>query len=360
MQISNHRNYQLKKKIALIMLGAGSFESGFPDIKTLIWENNHSFPTEVAGFLPPEPKIYELYTRLQAIYQGGLALRLTAKGNAVTHGSKKEFQALACELEYRFQALLNSDSFRPIERKLYQTFNRTDPVQIIVQTEDAKVQRIPWHFCRFLDDYPHAEISFGKLASDKRVKPLPTRTRMRVLAILGNSCHIDVEADRQVLENLPEIEVEFLVEPTREKLNEYFWDPQGWDILTFSGHSDSGDRSGLIYINETDALTIGDLNNALKRGIENGLKLAIFNSCRGLGLAYQLSELQIPQVIVMRELVPDKIAQEFIKRFFQAFSEGNSFHIAMRQAREFLQGFEGDFPGASWLPAMFQVLGGEF
>ena len=107
----------------------------------------------------------------------------------------------------------------------------------------------------------------------------------------------------------------------------------------------------------TDALTIDELKNALRLGIENGLKLAIFNSCRGLRLAYQLSELQIPQVIVMREPVPDKIAQEFIKRFFQTFSEGNLLDIAMREAREFLQGFEDKFPCPSWLPVMFQVLG---
>ncbi|NJL10173.1 MAG: hypothetical protein HC908_08410 [Calothrix sp. SM1_7_51] len=57
----------------------------------------------------------------------------------------------------------------------------------------------------------------------------------------------------------------------------------------------------------------------MTKAIQKGLKLAIFNSCEGLGLARQLASLHIPQVIVMREPVPDKVAQEFLKYFLQFF-----------------------------------------
>ena len=80
------------------------------------------------------------------------------------------------------------------------------------------------------------------------------------------------------------------------------------------------------------------------------MQLAIFNSCDGLGLACELQDLQIPQIIVMREPVPDKVAQEFLKYFLVAFSNGLSIYMSVRTAREKLQGLEDEYPGASWLP----------
>ncbi len=73
---------------------------------------------------------------------------------------------------------------------------------------------------------------------------------------------------------------------------------------------------GKIEINQNsppDALTIADLKYGLKKAIRHGLQLAIFNSCDGLGLAYQLEDLHIPYIIVMREPVEDKVAREFLK-----------------------------------------------
>ena len=84
------------------------------------------------------------------------------------------------------------------------------------------------------------------------------------------------------------------------------------------------------------------------------MQLAIFNSCDGLGLAGELADLYIPQTIVMREPVPDIVAQEFLKYFLTGFAEGQSFYLAVREARERLQGIENEFPGASWLPVICQ------
>ena len=83
------------------------------------------------------------------------------------------------------------------------------------------------------------------------------------------------------------------------------------------------------------------------------MSLAIFNSCDGLGLASALEKLNIPAVIVMREPVPNLVANEFFKYFLLAFAvEQLSFYLAVQQARRKLQGLEDDFPGASWLPVI--------
>ncbi|HEY9295513.1 MAG TPA: CHASE2 domain-containing protein, partial [Phormidium sp.] len=82
--------------------------------------------------------------------------------------------------------------------------------------------------------------------------------------------------------------------------------------------------------------------------------LAIFNSCDGLEIAWNLVDLQIPQAIVMREPVSDRVAQEFLKNFLTAFSGGESFYLSVREAREKLQALETEFPCATWLPVICQ------
>ena len=146
-----------------------------------------------------------------------------------------------------------------------------------------------------------------------------------------------------------------MVEPSRRELDNWLWDEQGWDILFFAGHSCSQAdiTTGQIYINEVDTLTIPQLKNALKKAIRRGLKIAIFNSCDGLGIASELADLHIPQIIVMREPVPDLVAQEFLKYFIQAFSRGESLYLAVREAQERLQFLEDKFPYATWLPVIF-------
>jgi hypothetical protein len=101
-------------------------------------------------------------------------------------------------------------------------------------------------------------------------------------------------------------------------------------------------------------LSIHNRQYALKRSIETGLKLVILNSCDSLELAAELISIQLPQAIVMREPVPDIIAQQFLKNFLTAFASGLPLYRAVRSAREQLQGLEDDYPCASWLPVICQ------
>jgi len=142
-----------------------------------------------------------------------------------------------------------------------------------------------------------------------------------------------------------------LPEPQPEEL--YKKISQGWDILFFAGHSCSKEK-GLIQLNNTDSLSLEEISHALREAINNGLQLAVFNSCDGLGLAQALGALQIPQVIVMREPVPDIVAQEFLKHFLVAFSSGQSLHLAVREARQRLEKLQRKYPCATWLPVICQ------
>jgi hypothetical protein len=101
-------------------------------------------------------------------------------------------------------------------------------------------------------------------------------------------------------------------------------------------------------------LSIAELKYALQQSIASGLQLIIINSCNGLGLAAELISIQMPQAIVMRESIPDVVAQQFLKGFLTAFTSGKSLSLSVRLAREQLQGLEDRYPCASWLPVIFQ------
>jgi len=181
-------------------------------------------------------------------------------------------------------------------------------------------------------------------------------SKCRLLAILGNSQGINLEGDEESLSNLQNVDIYWLREPSRKKLVSMLL-KEKWDILFFAGHSNSEQdlTTGNIAINSQDSLNIQEFKNTLKHVQQHGLKLAIFNSCDGLGLANALVDLGIPYIIVMRELVPDQVAQDFLQFFLERFSTGISLHKAFRQAREQLEYLEQTkYPGTIQIPVIVQ------
>jgi WD40 repeat protein len=59
-------------------------------------------------------------------------------------------------------------------------------------------------------------------------------------------------------------------------------------------------------------------------------------------------------LIVMREPMPTPVKEAFLEYLLKAFSEGESFYLSVRKAREQLQSFDNNYPCASWLPAICQ------
>ncbi|MGB5959101.1 MAG: CHASE2 domain-containing protein [Coleofasciculaceae cyanobacterium] len=343
-------------KLIIIKLGEGSFESGF-SVTLQMGEEAKRPNLEIIGKLPASVEIPQYYHSWATSYrQLGLRSRLEASSAQITNVSKLETcDKCAQELRNSLNRWLASESFRPIREKLLERLMPAEPIRIIIQTENTILRRLPWHLWDLCDRYSQAEIALSAPIYDDPEQLNTPHSQVRILAILGNSTGIDTQVDRLLLEKLPNSQINFLVEPQRQKLTEAIWQ-QGWDILFFAGHSDSQSNfeAGQIYINQTDSLTIDQLRYALKKAVARGLKIAIFNSCDGLGLAQNLADLQIPQIIIMREPVPDQVAQAFLKYFLESFSSGESFYLSVRQAREKLQGWEDQFPCATWLPIIFQ------
>ncbi|MEH2245685.1 CHASE2 domain-containing protein [Nostoc sp.] len=343
-------------KLVVLKFGEGSFEQGFA-VTLQIGEEQERAATEITGRLPSFPEMPLYYSHWQFSYrQIGNRYRLHADQMQVTNVSMiQDCENTSHILRARFNTWLRAEEFRPLREKWLERLSSTEEVRVILQTENSQLQLLPWHLWDLLERYPKAEIALSSPSYDRIHKPRTLNQLVNILAIVGNSQGIDTQADLALLQQCRNAEVSFLVEPQRKELTDHLWG-KNWDILFFAGHSSSNKNgeSGRIYLNKTDSLTIGELKYALQKAIENGLQLAIFNSCDGLGLARELADLQIPQMIVMREPVPDQVAKEFLKYFLQGFANGKSLYQAVRQARERLQGLEDRFPCATWLPMICQ------
>ncbi len=343
-------------KLVVLKFGEGSFEQGFA-VTLQIGEEHEHAAAQITGKLPSFPEMPLYYSHWQSSYrQIGNRYRLDADQMQVTNVSMvQDCENASHILRARFNTWLRAEEFRPLREKWLEKLSSTEEVRVILQTENSQLQLLPWHLWDLLERYPKAEIALSSPSYDRIQKPRALNPLVNILAIVGNSQGIDTQADQALLQECSNAEVSFLVEPQRKELTDKLWG-KNWDILFFAGHSSSNKNgeSGRIYLNKTDSLTIGELKYALRQAIENGLQLAIFNSCDGLGLARELADLQIPQMIVMREPVPDKVAQEFLKYFLRAFAGGEPLYQAVRQARERLQGLEDQFPCATWLPMICQ------
>lgn len=158
-----------------------------------------------------------------------------------------------------------------------------DEVRFLIRTNSMQLEKLPWHLWDLVDrEYLKAEVGLSVPESEQVAasQTSPSRSKVRILAILGDSVGINVQQDRQLLEKLPDAATTFLVEPQRQDIDDQLWN-QPWDILFFAGHSKTEGECGRIYINQTDSLTIKDLKYALRNAVANGLTLALSTPVMG-------------------------------------------------------------------------------
>jgi len=350
-------------QVVVLHIGKGAIETGFP-ITLQILQDGIPLPSvQCIGELPSNDQIFPCYQYWQSAYRRCLKATRLDVPSQITNVSGDEFFSdcleAAANLSNQINLWLSSESFRPVERTMQIQLKCDQPLRIILQTDHPQLRQLPWHTWHFFEDYPQAEIALSKLTYHSPTliaiaSPRPANDSVKILAILGDSRGIDVNKDRAALESL-DADVTFLVTPQKQDLSKTLWE-QPCDILCFAGHSRSqpDGSSGKLWLNSTEHLAITDIRYALSRAITHGLQLAIFNSCDGLGLANALADLQIPQMIVMREPIPDVVAQTFLINFLKHFSKGRSLYQAVREARERLQDLEERYPCATWLPVIIQ------
>ena len=343
-------------RCVILRVGEGSFETGFPVTCQFALESQPS-TTEQVGRLPANPDLVQLYQAWRSQYlQLGNPVRLDPEPDQITNISFIQDCVEASEhLGHALNQWLDSPGFRPIYNKLLEQLKPEHTIRILMLTDQVQLQKLPWHLWTLLERYPKAEMGFSSPMYEAPSVSQPKSNGVKILAVLGDGTDLDTQAEQHLLKGLPRATVKVLVEPSRSDFQAQLWN-EPWDILFFAGHSNSSSmgNSGQLWLNATTPLAIADFKYALRRALDAGLQLAIFNSCDGLGLAKALSDLNMPQVIVMREPVPDVVARTFLQHFLGAFAQGQRFHLAVREARERLQAIESEFPCATWLPVIIQ------
>ncbi|MDM8558421.1 CHAT domain-containing protein [Candidatus Parabeggiatoa sp. HSG14] len=239
-----------------------------------------------------------------------------------------------------------------------------EEARVVILTDNPKLGQLPWH--EWEDDLfkgiclGRAAIAVGpKIFQPPNLAPnIRPKDKVKILIIIGNSDQINTKFDRQILEKIvsrenAEIQVE---EPkTKDELLRFI--SQEWHIFLFAGHSASDEekRMGEVKL-EKENVEIEDLKFAISKALEKGLQLMIFNSCDGVGLANPLAGLlYLPQSIVMRENIPDEVAQTFLQSFFTAFAkERKALYSSMLEARLSMRRFENKYPGVVCLPVIYQ------
>lgn len=364
---------------------SGSFDTGFSgelfDVSNQVLIAKFTFPAS--------PEMPQLYKQWQDGLRENTRLRLTSAGDARLTSHLKKCEEAKRALEDCSQQWFRDGKFDeasistsrsikewltenkiPANKPANKTLVRIHliPTNFDVNKDDNDILRkLPWQLWRESLDLGYDINSTFVLSESQNTKKNShdhnhvLKSPVKILAIFGSDENgLNQQPEKKKLNQLKNngVRVQIEEKPNRDRVNDLLWHSK-WDILFFSGHSSSQGESGRIQINDRDSLSLNDLKPALKEAVKNGLKIAIFNSCDGLGIANFLTQLKVPAVIVMKEPVPDSFASKFLLNFLDFFSEkrfaqkGKQLSLAVREATEKLQIKDNDFPGATWLPVIY-------
>ena len=347
----------MDKFVAIRFEGKGD---QFFSVNYQILNSDHKVIDGGKSSLPDCPALITSIKDWRAAYHADVrSRRIKRKEIYANNSSDVNHRKLTSDLKTHLNNWLSSLEFQPFKDKLFAKLNPKEVVLVGIETDDPELKYVPWHLWSFFDifsrsDYTLLRPNFSRRDGDFVGRKKDMRSQRNIMAIIGDSTGINTEEDRMIIENIAGVRhLQILSEPSRAEVVEFLWDSRDTDILFFAGHGKKDQDQGRICINDKETLGIEEIRSCLQKRIQEGLQLAIFNSCDGLELGEAIADLHIPQAIVMKEAVPDDIAQRFLKDFLKEFSGGVPFVQALRQTRNKLKDQEGEYPYASWLPVLY-------
>ena len=363
----------------VLKVNSGSFNTGFSG--ELL---DDSSPATTEFTFPASPEIPQLYKQWQDGSRENTRLRLTKAGDARLTSHSKKCEEAKRALEDCSNKWFRDGNFYALSEKIKKKIPANETVVRInlvfshfdVNKDDNDIlRRLPWQLWRDSLDLSDTIKStfalsgcalsecFSKSKKNSHDHGHVLKSPVKILAIFGSDENgLNQQPEKEQLYKLKNnngVRVQIEEKPNRDRVNELLWHSK-WDILFFSGHSSSQERTGTIQINDSDSLSLNDLKSALKESVEKGLKIAIFNSCDGLGIANVLTQVKVPAVIVMKEPVPDSFASKFFLNFGEEFVKGGQqLSLAVCKATQMLEIRDSEFPGATWLPVIYYSHGNQ-
>jgi branched-chain amino acid transport system substrate-binding protein len=335
----------------------GSFETGFPIIAE-IRQNGQTISAET-GWLSAAPQLPALYLSTFAKDYFLWGRRSNWGSRVIIDGDSVEVIRMRCanhanQFQKDFQKWLKDSDLVDIQTQLALLLHQNiNPVFILENRHQPLFQRLPWNQWQWLiKNFPRTEI----VLSNRSFAVNPHKGRAKVLVVMGSTTNIDLQPDWEALNRsiAPLATLEHLLQPELSQLRQQLRYGR-CQILFFAGHSETIDvNDGTLQINDRQQIAIGNLAGELSQAVQNGLQLAFFNSCDGLGIANRLLELGVPYVVVMREPVHNDVAATFVAKCLENLAQGSSLTAAVAAARPELRDLESQYICASWMPVILQ------
>jgi hypothetical protein len=355
-------------KEIIIRLGEGTIQSGFNSVNVELksvgitqWEDRSN--------LPPNPELQQLLNEWQLLYPAAIEL-LSREINlspvfdtdTITNVSSQDLTELNQNFKGLINDWLNRSNFGNIVGRLRTDLNVGDRILVIIVSDRLNIWQLPWHVWNLFEAYAGAvEVFCQPRFTNVSQIEIRRSQQVNILSLSGRDPNLNLNPD--FLKTLPQAHIHSLETTSAYELADRLTRNQPWQIFIFNGHGNTirsassnypDLQEGIIYLDNHTPIEISRLKQELRIAVDRGLQIAIFNCCSGLGLAAQLSDIDLPYIIVMREVIPCSIAQQFLADLLTEYSRGTSFPAAFKYARQRLILSPGEFARfADWLPILF-------
>jgi CHASE2 domain-containing sensor protein len=353
--------------------------------QTCIFELSWAAGLQITAQLTYPESLTALYQAWQTAYLNfySHALRSRVQGSGRITSSAIDWRAQLVQAEARFLSefyfWLNSAELLGIRSQIAKAAivqpladttdesSQAKPIDVCLTCEPLELARFPWEAWEIGTEFgTNRTIRIARTPANlrKTASPRRSRSKLRILAILGDDTGLDFQTDRQAMQSLAKLAtIEFVgwqagKDPhnLKEAIAAAIADEQGWDILFFAGHSnETAITGGELTIAPGISILVQEIAPQLIKARDRGLQFAIFNSCSGLSIANSLVDLGLSQVAIMREPIHNRVAQEFLLRFLQHLSEYCDVHTAMLEACTFLKVDRNlTYPSAYLIPSLYR------
>ncbi|MEO1399936.1 MAG: CHAT domain-containing protein [Cyanobacteria bacterium J06635_1] len=274
--------------------------------------------------------------------------------------------------------------------------NRHNVLRLRLGIKDPRLQQLPWEVLH-AGDRPLAtgtDVTFSRYHADmrqgrdvKRLSHSEERQPLRILIVIAapndqerlelkhEVHHLQTElqpSERSsgggvnVQSRMLDVQLTILEQPGRNELTQAL-EQGNFQVVHYAGHSNLGNAGGDLYLVSrqtglTESLSGEDLAGLL---VNNGVKLAVFNSCRGAytaneeagwqeqNLAQALVSRGVPGVIAMAERIPDDVAITFTQLLYRNLKQGHPIDLSLNRTRQGLISAYGSYQFHWALPILY-------
>ncbi len=252
--------------------------------------------------------------------------------------------------------------------------HRREMLRLRLGLKGSQLARLPWE-CLHDGDRPlatGADVLFSRyqpifslMKSPLSVQEMGANQPLRILMVIAaptdqeglalkqEALHLQEELQQAAQNGNPglvtDIQLSILEQPGREQLTQAL-EQGNYQVLHYAGHSNLGAAGGALYLVSgrtglTEILSGDDLAGLL---VNNGIRMAVFNSCRGASaatnessdaagqrnLAEALIRRGIPGVLAMAERIPDEVALTLSRLFYRNLKQGYPVDLSLSRARQ--------------------------